>query len=221
LLETFCFLSCRLIETKMPDADFSKWIQGLAHGNESAVGRLWDRYYEQLIRLARRRLGTDGPQRVVGSSDVALSALNSFCEGVVADRFPRLDDPDDLWKVLVTLTVRKCMAKRKHFFAQKRHPGPGELCGESRLANQADSEADIGWAKIAGNEPSPELAAACAEQYQRLLDSLADDDLRQIAVLKLESYTNEEIACRLDCSLRTVKRRLAMIRQKWESVHES
>ena len=44
---------------------------------------------------------------------------------------------------------------------------------------------------------------------------LADADLRALAIAKMEGYTNQEIAERLDCSLRTVERRLHLIRKKW------
>ena len=43
----------------------------------------------------------------------------------------------------------------------------------------------------------PELAAMFAEECRRRLDDLRDDSLRQIAILRLEGYTNEEIAGRL------------------------
>jgi DNA-directed RNA polymerase specialized sigma24 family protein len=54
------------------------------------------------------------------------------------------------------------------------------------------------------------------EQYQNLLESLGDDTLRAVAVWRLEGYTNEEIAARLGCSLRTVANKLELIRMRWE-----
>jgi DNA-directed RNA polymerase specialized sigma24 family protein len=48
-----------------------------------------------------------------------------------------------------------------------------------------------------------------------LLGLLDDDSLRQIARLKLEGYTNEEIAERLGIVERTVERRLNRIRRQW------
>ena len=49
----------------------------------------------------------------------------------------------------------------------------------------------------------------------RLLRSLADDTLRQVALMKMEGYTHEEIADRLGCSLRSVGRKLELIRRTW------
>jgi DNA-directed RNA polymerase specialized sigma24 family protein len=54
------------------------------------------------------------------------------------------------------------------------------------------------------------------EERQRLLELLDDPDLEALAVAKMEGYTNEEIAERFGCSVRTVERRLRLIRKKWQ-----
>ena len=56
-----------------------------------------------------------------------------------------------------------------------------------------------------------------AEEYRRLLDRLGDEALRQVAIDRLEGYTNDEIASRLGCARRTVARRLDLIRKIWEA----
>jgi DNA-directed RNA polymerase specialized sigma24 family protein len=43
------------------------------------------------------------------------------------------------------------------------------------------------------------------------------DDLRPVALAKMEDYTNQEIAAKLDCSLSTVERRLRFIRKIWQT----
>lgn len=70
---------------------------------------------------------------------------------------------------------------------------------------------------MTGNtEPTPEFAAQVAEEFQALLNRLTSDELRQVALWKLEGYTNEEIAQKLNVIVRTVERRLWTIRQLWE-----
>jgi DNA-directed RNA polymerase specialized sigma24 family protein len=54
-----------------------------------------------------------------------------------------------------------------------------------------------------------------AEQCRLLLARLATDELRTIAVWKMEGYTNDEIAARLDCAPSTVERKLQRIRMRW------
>ena len=49
-----------------------------------------------------------------------------------------------------------------------------------------------------------------------MLALLGDPELRKVAVWKMEGYSNEEIASKLDCVPRTVERKLRMIRSLWE-----
>jgi DNA-directed RNA polymerase specialized sigma24 family protein len=55
-----------------------------------------------------------------------------------------------------------------------------------------------------------------AEACRRRLDGLADESLRQVALLKMEGYANEEVAARLGAGLRSVERKLMAIRKRWE-----
>ncbi|WP_246196367.1 ECF-type sigma factor [Aquisphaera giovannonii] len=48
-----------------------------------------------------------------------------------------------------------------------------------------------------------------------LLGRLGDDQLRRIALDRMEGYTTDEIAERLGCARRTVARRLDLICQIW------
>jgi DNA-directed RNA polymerase specialized sigma24 family protein len=70
--------------------------------------------------------------------------------------------------------------------------------------------------QIVGQEPSPEFAARLAEEYQLLLSRLADQELETIAVWKMEGFTSDEIAAKLDCSPRTIERKLRIIRGRWK-----
>ena len=69
--------------------------------------------------------------------------------------------------------------------------------------------------QIIGREPTPDFAVQVAEECQRLLDLLGDEGLRSVALWKMEGYSVEEIAARLDCVPRTVERKLRMIREMW------
>lgn len=194
--------------------EFSSWIEGLRKGDNRAAQAVWEAYFDRLVALSRQKLASI-PRRVADEEDVALSALKSFCRGVAADRFPKLDDRHDLWKVLVTITVRKSIAERRRQTSQKR--GGGRVRGESAFAARpADAREDMGIDQVLGPQPTPELIATLAEEYGNLLGQL-DEPFQQIAILKMEGYTNREIAERLDVALRTVERRLDHIRQSWSA----
>jgi len=51
--------------------------------------------------------------------------------------------------------------------------------------------------------------------FPRRLESLGDATLRRIALLKMEGFSNDEIAAQLDCGLRSVVRKLDVIRKRW------
>jgi DNA-directed RNA polymerase specialized sigma24 family protein len=196
----------------MADESVTQWIERLAGGEEDAAQRIWERYYEQLVKAARKKLGAVS-RRVSDEEDVALSAFDSFCRGVSAGRFPQLDDRHDLWKVLLTITTRKATAQWRREHAQKR--GGGAVRGESVFLKGGAEEQDVGIDALPGVEPDPDYAVLVAEECEHLLDALGDDALRKVALMKLEGYTNQEIKQELGCSIATVERKLARIREKW------
>lgn len=190
----------------------TRWIRDLRDGNDidSAARELWRRYFDRLVDFARARLYA-APRGPADEEDVALSVFDSFCRGAAEGRLTDLSGRDDLWRLLVTMTVRKAANRVKHECRQKR--GGGRVVGEAALGG-TDPVSDP-FARIVGREPSPELAAMMVDECRRLLGSLRDDSLRRVALLKMEGYDNEEIATRLNCGLRTVERKLGAIRATW------
>ncbi|NUQ64265.1 MAG: RNA polymerase subunit sigma-70 [Pirellulales bacterium] len=196
----------------METTKVTQWLHQLGQGDEQAAQRIWEMYFTRLVQVAKRKL--EGmPLRSFDEEDVAISAMHSFCRGMQAGRFGRLEGSDDLWKLLVTITARKACAQRRRDFARKR--GGGRVRGESIFIGTGDAnEEDGGIAEILGNEPTPEVANLVVENCRRLLDCL-DEKSRQIALWTLEGYTPVEIADKLDCARRTVDRKLERIRSEW------
>ncbi len=73
------------------------WLTSLKDGDAEAAQKLWSRYFEALVRLARDRL-RGAPKAVADEEDAALSAFDSFVRGAARGRYPRLDDREDLWR---------------------------------------------------------------------------------------------------------------------------
>src|SRR4051794_5539501 len=173
----------------MPPRDgVTIWLEQVKAGDRDAVRLLLERYFQRLVQLAGARLR--GRPGLAGyDEDVALSAFKSLCLGAERGRFPRLADRDDLWRLLALLTVRKAI----------------DLQRRQRPERQA-AEEDLG--EFLSREPTPELAAEMSEEYERLLDRLGDPELRAVALWKVEGHSNEEIAQRLGCVVRSVERKL-------------
>jgi RNA polymerase sigma factor (sigma-70 family) len=190
------------------------WVGQLRTGNRAAAQQLWEHYFSRLVGLARGKL--QGLRRgAADEEDVALSAFDSLYRGLEQGRFPQLDDRHNLWELLVVITVRKAIDLRQHETRQKR--GGGKVAGESALDGLLESEdGGAGIEQVVGAEPTPELAAQAADEVQRLLGMLPKEEVRSVALLKLEGYTNAEIADRLGCAEVTVERRLSLVRSLWK-----
>jgi DNA-directed RNA polymerase specialized sigma24 family protein len=181
----------------------SRLLGGLRDGDEEAVRQLWLRYFQPLVRLARGRLSAGGcaPR---DAEDVALEAFWTLCQQVSRptspERFPDLHNRTHLWKLLTCFTARKaCDVARKE--GRRRQIVVDEtILGAS------------GFEPFAGREPPPEFTAAVAD----LLECLPTDELRRIALARMEGYTNGEVARRLGRSLSTIERKLQVIRVLWQ-----
>jgi len=102
------------------------------------------------------------------------------------------------------------------YFAKKR--GSGLVRGESAFGQHENHENEQwGIADVIGKEPTPEFAVSVVENCECLIN-LLPENLRVVARLKLEGYTNEEIALKIGCVLRTVERRLERIREIWMTI---
>jgi DNA-directed RNA polymerase specialized sigma24 family protein len=182
----------------------SRLIPGLKEGDRAAVQALWERFFEPLVRVAAGRV-PGRLRRQAGPEDIAVDAFLDFCACLAqpnaGQRFPRLSDREHLWKLLVCFTLRAAFD-----FNRKAARQQSVVAGESMLGEQ-------GLAGLVGREPGPEFAAAVAA----LLDLLPDDPLRQVALRKMEGYTDQEIARQMGCSVKTVERKARVIRSIWKS----
>ena len=194
------------------EGSVTHWLGAIKNGEAVAAQKLWEAYFRRLVALARQRLGNT-PRRAADEEDVALSALNSFFQGIANGRFPQLNDRDDLWRVLVHITARKAIDQINHERRKRRRPD--SVVQVWADADLDDSEGEGGLAQIVGNEPTPEFAAQVTEEMERLLQSLSSPELRSVALWKMDGYSNAEIAVKLDCVERSVERKLNLIRNRW------
>jgi DNA-directed RNA polymerase specialized sigma24 family protein len=192
----------------------TNWVDVVKSGGDidDAARKLWERYCDSLVRLARVRLG-NMPRGPADEEDVALSVFQSFVQGASDGKFPQLGDRDDLWRLLATITARKASNLRRELGCRKR--GGRRADTGAYLSADRHRDGEDAFAGVAGDELTPEFAAMMFDEYRRLFDRLDDESLRVVALLKLEGHSNEEIARSLDCGLRTLERKLDTIRTLW------
>jgi DNA-directed RNA polymerase specialized sigma24 family protein len=176
----------------------TQWLAELKAGDSYATQMVYERYVGQLIRLVGKKLRYL-PRGIVDEEDIAQSALKSFWRGARHGRFPRLNDRDDLWRILLTIADRKVIDLKARECRLKRGGG------KPTLALPPD---DL--------MPTAGEVTAVTDEMDRLLELLDDPELRQIAVWKMEGYTSDEIAVQLHYVTRTVERKLRLIRKLWQ-----
>jgi DNA-directed RNA polymerase specialized sigma24 family protein len=198
-----------------PHGSITGVIQGLRSDDpvvrDAAARLIWDRYFRDLLTLARNNLDKRIRLRT-SEEDVAQSMFKSFCLRQQRGEF-ELTGRDELWKLLVTITIRKARNAAK---AQRRDKR--DIAREQTLpGNDATGPADWVLEQMEAADPSPLEAAVLNEALELRLMALADPELREIALWRLEGYTNGEIAGRRECTQRSVERKLARIRSLWAS----
>ena len=182
---------------------------------DEAARRIWERYLPRLLTLARHHL--DRRIRVIqDEEDVVQSMGRSFFKRVRRGDFD-LGDRDALWALLVTVTLNKVRNAADHHFAAKR-----DVRRKQPIPSSDESRSDAPHEALVreSDEPTPAEAAALNEALERRLRDLPEPDLRQVALMKLEGYTNREIAEALRCGERSLERKLNLIRKRWEAALE-
>lgn len=180
---------------------WDRLIHGLRAGDQHVVRDFCSQYGALLHRLADKHL-PHGLRRRVGPEDVVQSACRTFLRRAQGGEF-QLGDSEDLWRLLCAITLTKVREQARFHLRKKR--------GLDQEVAPTDSAASFMQPVAPG--PSPLEAAAFADQFQQLLASL-DEEERQVVDLKLQECTNDEVAERLGCSERTVRRILKRVQSQ-------
>lgn len=190
----------------------SQWITNLQKGDADAAQRLWDRYFEELVKFARERLGAT-PRQAKDEEDVALSVFDSFCRGAKAGRLADLKDRHELWWTLLAITRRKVVDQFRVNNRQKH--GTMSVKPETDVDLDEKTGEKFDLELILDETPGPEIFLQLDEEWQRLLSLLRDDTLRRIACWRIEGFSILDISKKLRVLPRTVGRKLSLIRSKW------
>ena len=188
-------------------------IENLKADDSVAVQMLWNRYCARLIEAARKKLGRH-PRRNADEDDAANSAFRSLCAGVKDGRFPRLDDRESLWRLMVFIVAQKVANQVAYERHKKR--GGGKVRGHSAVEIKGIQHQADGFDQFAHDSLGPESLNQWAEQYAILLESLGDNTLKRIVELRLQNHTIGEIAKQLNTTRSTVDRKLRLIRETWQ-----
>ncbi|MCA9113665.1 MAG: sigma-70 family RNA polymerase sigma factor [Planctomycetaceae bacterium] len=185
-------------QTLVPESSGGSEDLHYTSGDDNLARELFARYGRRLAALAEKHLNQRLARRVDGE-DVVQSVFRTFFRRSARGDF-RIDDSVDLWNLLVQITLNKTRSEARKHTAERRDVR-AEIPGEpdSHLAEQLN------------REPGPLEAAAFIDQIESLLEGLPEI-YSDILTLRLEGYSQEEIAGRLNITQRTVRRALKMMR---------
>ena len=148
---------------------------------------------------------------MVDEEDVVQNAFENFFRQVQEDRFPKLDDRNDLWQILCMLVDRRAKDQIAKLNTMK---------GGGKLVHGDSINIDPSRGPVIENvaiQPTDKQGAEFMDSFEHRLKQLDTDAHRKVALAKLELKTNQEIADELEMSLRSVERRLADIRKAWKA----
>lgn len=188
--------------------DTTLWLKQLAAGDPDAADRFWRQYAIPLERLASGRL-SPALQRRVGAEDILQSVCRTFFRRSRSGEY-ELTEPEQLWRLLCAITVNKVHQCARFHFRQRRG-----IQFERNDLSQSNDSVDSPVERAESPEGSVEEAVAFVDQMEVFLSSLGEEE-RQLIQYRLDGLSHREIADKMNCTERTVRRIVAFVRNRWE-----
>lgn len=188
----------------------TRWFEGVKSGDDEAARRIWERYSRAVKAIASRRISS-AARASADEEDMVQSVFCDLFSGAARGKFAGVSTRAELWGLLLTITYRKLVNQHRTAARRKR---AGTVVRE-RDASSRERGRPFRLDQLCGETPSPEFLASLREEHERLLAQLRDESVREVALLKMDGYGNAEIADRLGVSIRSVERKLKLIREQW------
>jgi RNA polymerase sigma-70 factor (ECF subfamily) len=174
--------------------------EGWRANDEAAARELVDQFLDRLVALARKRLSQRLASRV-DPEDVVQSVFRTFFSGAKKGKW-HIKDQNDLCKLLMRICVNKVLKQVEHHMAEKRDP---------RLEAEQGSRTTERLQQLLAHGPTPEAEVLFLDQLDALLRKLGPDD-RRVVEMRMQGYSNEEIAAQLGTHDRKIRRIVERIR---------
>jgi RNA polymerase sigma factor (sigma-70 family) len=163
-------------------------------GDQAAWEELFRTCYPKVVRVVRRKL--DRPMRsLYDSTDFASDVMKSLMANLDRLDFPSMDC---LMSFLAQVAEQKVIDEYR-----RRHTLKRDVSRERALVT--DDGTDLRPLVLASADPTPSQVAQADEVRERLLAGQEEPE-RVIIELKLQNYSNAEIAVKTGWNLRRVQR---------------
>ena len=184
-------------------------------GDKEAANKIISRLYDRVVAAAKKRIG--GVRlHATSEEDIAASVFESLWDRAQKGGFTESDlaTEEELWRLLSVMVRFKARDHLRNEGRLKR--GGAKLQGESAFGTLEDGSPNR-IHNFAVDKNSLNQTTDFMGRVRDLLSQLGNEDLREVAVMRLEGYEVKEIAAKFERSDRWVKRKLALIREKWSS----
>jgi RNA polymerase sigma factor (sigma-70 family) len=195
-------------------SSISLLLQNMRQGDEAALAALHNRCWPWMVERARRRLGR--LPLPVEPEDIVQNALVRFIRCVQNGRVPRLASPSDLFALLTCLIVRSVATEAQRYLNTAKR-NVNQQVTESALDDATRGSWIHGMQSIPSKERTPLEEAVLNDCYQHYLAGLPHA-LRAVAERHMAGATNREIARELKLAERTIERKLALVRSRWQEM---
>jgi RNA polymerase sigma-70 factor (ECF subfamily) len=180
---------------------FRRLLSEAEGGSEEAARELYETYVQHVLRCVRHRMWRKLRTRF-DSQDFVQQVWASFFDDM--DRLPDFQTPEDLTNYLMAMARNKVMMAGRQGQSLKR-----DVERETRV----DEESEMVGPHPAGRDPTPSAVAVYREEYDRLIDQ-QPPDVREIAELRMEGSTFEEIAEELELDESWARRLMRRLRSE-------
>ncbi len=171
----------------------------LQNGEDAAIQELFDEYSRRLIDLAGSNIHPALLRRFDGE-DVVQSVFRTFFRRHEEGKF-QIEHSQQLWQLLVTLTLCKTRSHARRHTAEKR--------------NAQAVQSIVDEQGMLDRQPSHEDVLALWEEIDVALDGLPDQT-GEIIAMRLEGRNRSEIAGELNLSRQTIHRILKLVEERLE-----
>lgn len=188
-------------QSNISSGSVTQWIADLRNGDPDAASKIWTRFVDRLRCIAKTRF-RHSSCRVGYADEVVTDAFVDFFKKG-PDQFESLVNRVELWQILVTITERRVIDVIRKELARKR--------GSGNVRNGLNDSI----CSLSGLTKPPDVELMMIETFSERLEQLNDEKLSELAIGKMEGLSNLELAMKHGTSLRSIERKLSLIRKIW------
>lgn len=188
-------------DPELLDPDITRWLSRARDDDEFAFEKLFGFYIGHLREFLRHRLTAQ--DRAEGfEEDLASESMAAIWEDLTAGRFGHVKDREEFWFAMMRVAMSRAMDRRRYLRRKKRL---------FKVIEAIETYFDFCVEPSADEDTFDFL-----EVWEGFTKALPDDQYREIIQLKMDGLDVEAIAEMIDVVPRTIFRKLAIMKNRWE-----